>query len=378
MGERLARALREHPDQAATKTAWSASLGPLLTWLDPCLRASPSLAQGWPCGAPDGGASCARRVVELDRDAFSAVCDEQRSDCPRVALRRADVLLWRLDLLRLAERLAGALSLQGTPRRLGEAPATTVLLGLLHLGDPHGVLLSLVDGIADLLALAPLVRPSGVTGRVVVLLASDWEPTAAEIGVARTAGLDPLLVRDALVEDAGALRPDLADWVLDHRAPAADPMPWLRHRFDLVLDPAAYRGWLHGAPFTFAERRRAGRLLCALTRRAGEYGLRQDLGREVWRTTDEDGTTPDLADVKRELADILRKATGAADAPIESLRTERDADGGYRLGLAPDRVAWWSEEPDDRLPADAVPAPSQRQKAGRKASSAKSRARTKP
>lgn len=359
--EHLSREIGALPDLRAPLAVWRALLGSdEFAWVQPMLQpVRGERADSWTCGAPGGSSRhCGRQVIEQGDDEYEAVCPEDRPDCLVERLGRTDVAVHALGLLRLASAVARALHAMAVPGRSGPyatvgAPVASAVVGVLPLGQPVTALIVTSDDAAEILSTARLALASSGGSHALVLTPHADGRHPGPIAALESLHLWVRPFGRALHLRNGELSQAIPDVALALRGPNVDPAVWLAEHYDLVLDPARYRGWLRGAAFSYVNRRSAGRLLLALARRHGELVLLRDLAHSVWGDPGPGETTPNVADQKRELAEILEGAA-AGVAPILNLPTAGTSEGGYRLDVT--SVAWWSDEPEDRV---AVPTPTQ-------------------
>lgn len=367
--ERLATALATVPDLEATRAAWEVALGNLFPAVADLLSPTPDTADHWPCGLTAGGRPCVRRVVEQRQGNFEAVCDEE-ADCGVAHLRQADLFKHRLGILKLSGRLAAALELapvagRSGPFALRAALSGSALLGVLPLLEHWAVVLSTSDDLSDVITLASEAQAAASTPRVLAVVPFvKW--SSPSITKLLEHGVVAVALADAFKLEAEGFVPTLVDFQVRYQRRDVDPPRWLLRQSSLVLDPARYRGWLGGVAFDYRGPRLAGRMLCALAAKPNEYVLNDELASGVWgQVRGVGGTTPNLADQKRELVELLA-ATGQP-VPIENLPAGAPYyAGGYRLTLP--SVVWMSTVPDDQLP---IPSRTQRKKAPRKGKTAK-------
>jgi hypothetical protein len=110
--DRLWRALGQVPVLSGVRAFWDELAGPDAPVLQRYLRASPDLASTYPCPMP-GADGCPRGVVVHGPDDIVAVCRARPRACETLALTRADVVAYELDLARLGVRLRTLLDLTG-------------------------------------------------------------------------------------------------------------------------------------------------------------------------------------------------------------------------------------------------------------------------
>ncbi len=102
--ERLWRALESVPGLTTSKMEWESLLGREFPLLEPLLRPTGQIAASHPCPDPAKPGS-RHKVVEHGPDDIVSVCPE---GCPTVSLRRSDILIYEVNLPRLAGAVAAA------------------------------------------------------------------------------------------------------------------------------------------------------------------------------------------------------------------------------------------------------------------------------
>ncbi len=110
--ETLWRALEAMPVRSGVEVQWRDALGDTAPAIQPFLETLDGYATSYPCPEP-GSDGCPRRVVEHDRDDIVAVCQRDPLTCETITLAREDIVIRRLDLLRLAAWLRDGLDLRG-------------------------------------------------------------------------------------------------------------------------------------------------------------------------------------------------------------------------------------------------------------------------
>jgi hypothetical protein len=115
-------ALEVLPGLAAVKSEWSALLGAELQLIERLLHPQAGLATSLPrvLGSP-------YRVVEHGPDDFVGVCED---DGDTVTLAKSDLVVYAIDLLKLARGVTGALGLDGVPGRPEQLLPRTYLVGI--------------------------------------------------------------------------------------------------------------------------------------------------------------------------------------------------------------------------------------------------------
>lgn len=340
--EPLWRALREYGDPRDTEAGWRQTLGPSWEASQALFKLTRDRACSWPCGV-GGGGGCRRRVVEHPDGALVAVCGDRSPRCDRVAVRGAQLGLWRLDLRAVGTAIAtlvGSDAITGRGRRVTVGPtalggvsvaivvcSASSLLELLQVADELG---QVAPGSLRLL-LAPLDRP----------------PSGAEATALARSGTEVLDLASHTDIDEEGVTVDLADWALQHREDlgSMNPTALLGARYDLVLDPRRERVWLWGTEVDLRRRQRPRWLLQGLAGRPGQVVTRDELFDEVWpdkAPSDAEAWEINLRSMKAEVVRLLKPALNGRKAPIEAVQGSA-VDGGYRLLLEPERVAWWSD-----------------------------------
>lgn len=341
--EPLWRVLREQADPRHSETGWRDELGDGYPLVASWLKVSRGSARTWPCGLA-GSTGCARRIVEHGYDDLVAVCGDEPPRCDKVRIPRSEAGLRRLDLLRFAEALLAGAGLQVSslttdgravvagPVALGArqvviacTPEASVL-GLLGLGDQ----LRSAHGDARLLLLAPLVAP--------------LRPSEASAFDRLTVEVMPLASVASAID--GDVVGDLSAWLLQHadEFQGLDPLPMLGQRHELVLDPLRERCALWGCWIDLRRARLPRLLLEGLAGVPGRTVTRNQLFDAVWPGRHPDNVEAwevNLRSHKSTLERALRPALGGRPSPIETVAGST-FDGGYRLALGPDRVAWWT------------------------------------
>jgi len=123
--EPLWRALGRAPALSGVSAFWRELVGPDFGALRPFLRALPELATTYPCPTP-GPDGCPRGIVAHAADDIVAVCRARPRACETLALKRADIVAYELDLAKLGTRLRVMLELagDGAPIPAGEHTRT--------------------------------------------------------------------------------------------------------------------------------------------------------------------------------------------------------------------------------------------------------------
>jgi len=107
---RLWRTLEAAPVLAGVELQWQEWLGPDLEAARPFLRPESELAAVYPCPS-GGGEHCPRRVVVHGPEDLVAVCANAPAECDAVRLKRADLVVHRLDIGAFAKDVARLLEL---------------------------------------------------------------------------------------------------------------------------------------------------------------------------------------------------------------------------------------------------------------------------
>lgn len=157
-------ALEETPILQGVTVSWREAVGEDMDVLAQFLRPLPELAMTYPCPEP-GGDGCPRGVVVHGPDDIVAVCRRDPPSCETLHLRRADLVVYELDLRKLADCIRQTLGFAGSrlPAPVDGLPRT------LHIGD---------------------YRPAPGSSFAVYLTVQYEEDTVTEI-VERLCGRDP-------------------------------------------------------------------------------------------------------------------------------------------------------------------------------------------
>lgn len=340
--EGLSDALREVPDVSTTAASWQGLVGEAWGLVEPCLKRTKELAQGWPCGARGGGSwGCTRALVEHARNDIEAVCEE--GSCPTVRVSRDDAIRRTLDLVQLAERIAPGFHLDpSTPSsRLAGVDESGVLLGVLRVDEPVAVVLTLAHRLPGLLSAGRAAQGAAGTARALVLAPLERGVSAEDARLLASSGVEAEALHDLVNLREGAVVVDLLAFVRRHDAPGVDPSPWFGDRWDLVLDPAQHRAWLgSGVALDFSRHAVLERLLVALAQKADGWVGRLDLAAVVYGP---DGN-PDLIPKRKSDLQGFLNAHGAG-LTIGSLDSTDETDGSYRLPIPRARIELWSPLP---------------------------------
>ncbi|MCA9633923.1 MAG: hypothetical protein KC766_40015 [Myxococcales bacterium] len=120
----LWRTLEREAVLAGVEAQWHLWLGETLDAVRPFLKPEQELATSYPCERrPD---TCARRVVHHGPDDIVAVCGMDVSECERMPLARADVVVHALALPRLLAQVGDALGCSGDVQPVTGARAWSI------------------------------------------------------------------------------------------------------------------------------------------------------------------------------------------------------------------------------------------------------------
>lgn len=128
--KRLWHALEATPVLTGVTAAWREAAGEDFDTLAKFLRPMPELATTYPCPEP-GGDGCPRGVIVHGPDDIVAVCRQAPRSCDAIALTRADIIAYELDLPKFAHRLREAFGFTDT----NSPTPVDGLARTLHLGD---------------------------------------------------------------------------------------------------------------------------------------------------------------------------------------------------------------------------------------------------
>lgn len=109
---RFWQALESIPGLALIWADWKDQLGPELEVVKDFLRPTNLLTEVYPCPSP-GGDGCPRRIVVHGDNDIVAVCGDSPTNCDRLTLQRADIIIYKVDLSALCEKIKKALRLLG-------------------------------------------------------------------------------------------------------------------------------------------------------------------------------------------------------------------------------------------------------------------------
>ena len=110
--ERFWEVLERFPDHERLLIEWAKLLGQEIDRLRPYLQPTLDLASLYPC--PGGGEGCPREVICHAPNRFVAVCRDELQLCDRLELQQTDLVLYRLDLRKILQEIAKALSLRSS------------------------------------------------------------------------------------------------------------------------------------------------------------------------------------------------------------------------------------------------------------------------
>jgi len=127
--ERLWRALESTPVLSGVQATWKEIAGDDLSMLTPFLRPASQLAATYPCPEP-GEDGCPRGVVVHASDDIVAVCRRRPRSCESLRLKKEDVVVYTLDIERLASILSALLGLKSDVVAPANGLARTLYLGL--------------------------------------------------------------------------------------------------------------------------------------------------------------------------------------------------------------------------------------------------------
>lgn len=350
--------IQSHPDLLATRHEWARLLGSAFDSCERFLVPTRELATSWECGL-SGKVGCFRQVIEHARDRIVAVCTD--GQCAKVSLRREELILHRLDIMRVARELCNAIGMDGRDVRAVEGetgPAGqpyALRLGSRMFGGEsvafyftrhivNGRLLPLIEKIR--------LRDPVVCTVLFVPQEHDIELVVREVCRGKDVAIMPL-DKTVTASKGHRLEIDLADFVIAHRFAELNPVPFLWPRYWLVLDPREDRYWYGGRPIAFPSRsRRTQGLLMALARTPGVTVPRKDICSSVWpdeyggRAMVEVDWDRRIRDLKLRLSLLLKQTSDIAPRiPADPIKATAgsEIDGGYVLDIPSTRILWWSE-----------------------------------
>jgi len=126
--ERLWHALETTPVLSGVRAVWKEIAGQGLPALEPFLRPSSDLATIYPCPEP-GDDGCPRGIVIHAPDDIVAVCRRSPRSCESLALKKDDIVVYSLDLPKLAAHLGALFGLKGDGPAPADGLARTLYLG---------------------------------------------------------------------------------------------------------------------------------------------------------------------------------------------------------------------------------------------------------
>lgn len=338
-GAALWRVLAEGADLLDTAPGWAARLGVDHGALGTILVGTTRRALHWPCGL--GRDSCWRRLVP-EGDGFTAVCADEDWSCQPESVRPADSWLYRLDEGGIVSAVRAGLALAGAAQRrllpgtwwVGGRDFGEVSVGFYLTTDTDRPALDAVTADAD----------AGEKELVVLLAAAEPDRPVAALAEDRGIDVRPL---GAIAElhEGGSLTFDLCDLVLRHRFRGLeDPSPLLTDRIRLLLHPLGGTVWLDRAPLPLSKGKKLPwALLGALADRPGRDVLRKELLPAVFPEYGEHNKGQRWHERLRQARDELPEAPW----PISAVPGGFE-DGGYRLDLFREEIAWWSDRPEAR------------------------------
>lgn len=110
---RLWKALETIPGLTAERLEWQRRLEDEWRVAEPLLRRVGRVAEQVSCPSP-GGDGCPRQVVRHDDGRIVAVCGDRPKRCDPLSLTIEDVVVWELDVRKLATTLAAIFDLEGS------------------------------------------------------------------------------------------------------------------------------------------------------------------------------------------------------------------------------------------------------------------------
>lgn len=135
---RLWRTLDAAPVLAGVEAQWREWLEPDLEAARPFLRPESELAAAYPC--PNGGGeNCPRRVVVHGADDIVAACGNSPPECDALRLKRADLLVYELDVGALAKEIARILELDDASGELVDGVHGVRALGTVAISPARRV-----------------------------------------------------------------------------------------------------------------------------------------------------------------------------------------------------------------------------------------------
>lgn len=115
------KALDMLADGATDRQEWTQLFDGDFGHIRPMLRSTGSTASSIACPSP-AGEGCPRRVVHHDDGSIRAICGDSPKACDDLHLTKEDTLVYGLDRVGLARRLADVLDLSSQPARFDRRP----------------------------------------------------------------------------------------------------------------------------------------------------------------------------------------------------------------------------------------------------------------
>lgn len=202
--ESLWRSLETTPVLTGVREAWTRIAGDDFPALQPLLRPTGRLAGSYPCSDPteDG---CSRLVVVHGDDDIVSVCGRSPVSCERRTHCREDLVVHRLDLTVLAQRLGRLLGVHADQPTPADGLARTVHVGS-HRRAPAGsvpVYLTLPPGRGELAEVVERLAARSAGGFLLLTPSAD-AVTPALTDFLRTRGAATLALADLTVLDERA------------------------------------------------------------------------------------------------------------------------------------------------------------------------------
>jgi len=359
---RLWEVLREHPNLLDLDLGWRAQLGEDYDLCRSLLVLTKGRAERWPCGEA-GRLGCSRRIVEHGPGDFVAVCGDPERRCSTISITRSERVLHRLDWQELARRLGTQLgvdvedvSLVGGHGGAGWRRGDFVRLGVAPFGRSPVVCYLARAGTSEDFSrfLLRARRREGDDARVLLFLSVATgfsvavRDTCVELGILLL-GLDDI----TYWTPERSIRLDLGEYVLEQKLGVRDPAAWLWPRFDLILDPQGGRYWYRGQRLAFKKSAALPALLLErMAEGAGGFVSRKDLAVYMWPDEyfSEEGRFVNWDRRVRGHKDTLdgQLDCNSEEAVLEAVPSGSEIEGGYRLRLHQEAIAWWSRRDDGR------------------------------
>lgn len=333
-GGALWRVLSEHWNLHDIPPRWRSALGDEYTFAEPYLRPA-GRTRSWLCGGSLEG--CARR---LDPATSEASCtNEDGEDCGTITVDAAEAHVFRFEV---ADLLADIATSIGAERDDLEDLPGVHRVGMRRFGNVEARFYFARE--ATRTALDSVGAHEATLGLGLPVLACPMPPPASVAAIARTRGLAVLPLADvATFTGPGNVTVDLDPLVLEQRFEGANPPDVLSPRRRLILDPAGRRVWLDGLPVPLPRKaHHPWNLLMTLARHPGAELLRPALALQIWR--EGHASKPSWYDFRTYIRQRREDLEALATWPITDI-PGGDDDGGYRLDLAANEVAWWSDPP---------------------------------